>query len=449
MKKTITKTVLSVITLVVALLFCSKIISANSIGTDLSRYQGNYAIKATPKDDFSVSQVGGYNAYGYYDQLTYKSQVSSGIAQGLKMHSYIWMESGANSSKAVQIVNHFLPKIQTPKGSVIAIDIEQGYSASYKKGNTNAIIAAMRRIKQAGYVPVLYTGQYYINNIAYYNQIMAQFPNSAWIAKYPTMNVTQTPDMRYAPIMNNMAAWQFTSMGRANGLDVSVDFLGIFKSGYNGTYKPATGGKVPTTNHPTQAVKQGQKANKTPKSAIKVGNTVKVNYSANRWSNGLGIPSWVKGHSYKVIQVSGNKVLLGGIMSWINKSDVEITLTSDQTKKAEKKVVQQSSNTYYTVRSGDFASTIAQRYGITTSQLKSWNGIANINLIYPGQRLIVKKGAATTKPAQTSTGRYRIVQNGDSLSRISYLTGYSISYLQTKNHLSNPNFLRIGQRIYY
>lgn len=437
MRKTITKTVLSVITLVVALLFCSKIISANSIGTDLSRYQGNYAIKATPKDDFSVSQVGGYNAYGYYDQLTYKSQVSSGIAQGLKMHSYIWMESGANSSKAVQIVNHFLPKIQTPKGSVIAIDIEQGYSASYKQGNTNAIIAAMRRIKQAGYVPVLYTGQYYINNIAYYNQIMAQFPNSAWIAKYPTMNVTQTPDMRYAPIMNNMAAWQFTSMGRSNGLDVSVDFLGIFKSGYNGTYKPATGGKVPTTNHPTQAVKQGQKANKTPKSAIKVGNTVKVNYSANSWSNGLGIANFVKGHSYKVIQINGNKVLLGGVMSWINKSDVEIVSVN--------KTVPRTGTTY-TVRYGDTLSGIAAKYHTNYQTLARLNGI-NPNRIYVGQR--IKIANAPKQGAQTSTERYRIVQNGDSLSRISYLTGYSISYLQTKNHLSNPNFLRIGQRIYY
>lgn len=442
LRKTITKTVLSVITLVIALLFCSKIVSANTReqGVDLSVYQGYTAVFGQKSDKFSINQIGGYYQGRFVVQPTYKSQVSSTIAQGKRAHTYIYSEFN-NRAQADQMLNYYLPRVQTPKGSIVALDVESGYPT------TDNIMYALNKVRKAGFTAMLYTSKSYASGRFNLQQISNSYP--LWLAEYPDYQVRKQPYYAMFPSFNNVNIFQFTSTYRAGGLDGNVDLTGITKNGYNGTYKPATGGRVPTTNHPTQAVKQGQNANKTPKSAIKVGNTVKVNYSANRWSNGLGIANFVKGHSYKVIQVSGNKVLLGGIMSWINKSDVEITLTSDQTKKAEKKVVQQSSNTYYTVRSGDFASTIAQRYGITTSQLKSWNGIANINLIYPGQRLIVKKGAATTKPAQTSTGRYRIVQNGDSLSRISYLTGYSISYLQTKNHLSNPNFLRIGQRIYY
>ncbi|MFD2018615.1 LysM peptidoglycan-binding domain-containing protein [Ligilactobacillus acidipiscis] len=41
------------------------------------------------------------------------------------------------------------------------------------------------------------------------------------------------------------------------------------------------------------------------------------------------------------------------------------------------------------------------------------------------------------------------MQRGDSLSRISTLTGYSISYLQSKNGIRNANYIYPGQHIYY
>lgn len=419
---------------------------AQEIGTDLSKYQGYSAIKATPNDKFMISQIGGYTHGYYYNQATYHSQVSSAIAQGLKAHTYIWFESGASTARARAIVDHFIPQLQTPKGSVIALDVEEGYSAYSKQGNTNAIIAGMREVKAKGYTPVLYTGKSYINSIAYYNQIVKAFPNSSWIAQYPTMQVTQRPNMNYAPVITNMAAWQFTSMGRPQGLDVSVDFLKVFHNGYNGYRNPNTGGKVPNPvgsnkKQPT-AIKQGLQANKTPKSAIKAGYTVKVNYSAYKWSNGAGIPSWVKGKSYKVQQVSGNKVLLSSIMSWINKADVEITLTSSQTQQAQNKI---AGATYYTVRSGDTLSGIAAKYGTTSAKLQSLNGIMNANYIYVGQRLKVTGTAVKS----SNTPRYRIVQRGDSLSHISALTGYSVSYLQSKNGIRNANYIYPGQRIYY
>ena len=45
---------------------------------------------------------------------------------------------------------------------------------------------------------------------------------------------------------------------------------------------------------------------------------------------------------------------------------------------------------YYTVKSGDALSTIAQKYGTTVAQLVKWNNIKDPNLIYPGQTLRVK-----------------------------------------------------------
>lgn len=57
----------------------------------------------------------------------------------------------------------------------------------------------------------------------------------------------------------------------------------------------------------------------TPK-PIGVGSKVKV--TGNKWATGEGVPGWAKSNVYEVIQVNGNKVLLGSIMSWIYVSDV-------------------------------------------------------------------------------------------------------------------------------
>ncbi|MBF0843583.1 1,4-beta-N-acetylmuramidase, partial [Streptococcus danieliae] len=65
-------------------------------GTDTSKYQGPNAQKAKGSDTFSIAQIGGAIGNTLYDQWTYKSQVSTGIAMGLRMHTYIWMETGAN-----------------------------------------------------------------------------------------------------------------------------------------------------------------------------------------------------------------------------------------------------------------------------------------------------------------------------------------------------------------
>ena len=438
--KKLNKVLLSVATIFLAMLFISTNVSANEYGTDTSRYQGNTVVKGRSDDTFNVAQVGGFTNGYYYDQNTYKSQVRSGIAQGLYEHTYIWMEGGSSATRTVNIVNHFLPKIQTPKGSVIALDVEHGYNGYYKQANTNAIKAGMRRIQQAGYTPVLYTGKAYINSIAYPSQIVKEFGTCLWLAQYPTMQVTQHPNYNYAPVMDGYNSWQYSSMGRSYGLDMNVAFNKIWHNGYNGKHK-VSGGTVAKPKTKPSAVKQGLQANKAKKKNIKVGDTVKVNFSAKRWSNGSKIANFVKGHSYKVIQVSGNKVLLGNVMSWANKKDVEILA-----KKQHTSASQGNSKAQYIVKSGDSWWKIARNHSMNMYKLASLNGKSINSTIYPGQRI---KVSGSSVQSSSNTGRYRIVQRGDSLSRISYLTGYSINYLANKNGIRNINSIYPGQRIYY
>lgn len=392
-------------------------------GVDWSRYQGANGIFGYGHDKFAISQIGGVNGGGIYKQSTYETQVASAIAQGKRAHTYIWYQVGGNASLGEQVLNTFLPQVQTPKGSIVALDYESGASPD-KQANTNAILHGMRMIKAAGYTPMYYSYKPFTLANVYTDQIIREFPNSLWMAAYPSYNVTPTPNYNVFPSMDGVAIYQFTSTYIAGGLDGNIDLTGITDNGYTKNNNPKT---------ETPAASQGQQAENTPKYDIAAGNQVKVKFSAGSWATGEAIPSWVKGRTYSVAQTSGGRVLLSGINSWISKADVEIISVSSAP-------IQAPATSTYTVRSGDTLSSIAAKFGTSYQTLASLNGISNPNLIYIGQTLRVN-GSANTGSV------YYTVQAGDTLSSIASRYGTSYQILASLNGLSNANLIFPGQTL--
>ena len=387
-------------------------------GVDWAKYQGANGVFGYPHDKFAIAQVGGYYNGYFADQWTYPTQVQYAIAQGKRAHTYIYARF-SNKWEADQMLDHYLPKVQTPKKSIVALDVEDGTP------NTEAVLYALDRVEKAGYTAVLYGYKNFLLNHVDLARIAKQYP--LWLGEYPDYNVTPEPNYNYFPSFDNIGIFQFTSTYIAGGLDGNIDLTGLTDVGYkNGNAeKPVT---------KPDAVQQGIIADNTPKKDIKAGYTVKVNFSAKAWSTGQAIPAWVKGNSYKVIQTSGNKVLLGGIMSWIDRANVEILSTANQNN------TQAASNTY-TVRYGDSLSAIAARFGTTVSALQSANNIRNANLIYPGQVLRVS-GQATAQRAYT-------VRSGDNLSVIASRLGTTVGHLQSTNGIRNVNLIYPGQSLRY
>ncbi|QBX15860.1 lysozyme [Streptococcus equinus] len=392
-------------------------------GVDWSRYQGQNGIFGYGHDKFAICQIGGVNGGGMYGQTTYETQVASAIAQGKRAHTYIWYQVGGNASLGEQVLNTFLPQVQTPKGSIVALDYESGASAD-KQANTNAILHGMRMIKAAGYTPMYYSYKPYTVANVYADQIIREFPNSLWMAAYPNYAVTPAPNYNVFPSMDGVAIYQFTSTYIAGGLDGNVDLTGITDNGYT---------KHDNPKNNTPAISQGKQADNTPKSDITSGNQVKVKFSANVWATGQGIPSWVKGRTYDVAQVSGNRVLLAGINSWISKADVEIISVSSAP-------IQAPAVGTYTVRSGDTLSGIAAKFGTSYQALASLNGISNPNFIYIGQVLRVNGSASTGSV-------YYTVHAGDNLSAIAARYGTSYQSIANLNGLGNPNLIYAGQTL--
>lgn len=387
-------------------------------GVDWAKYQGANGVFGYPHDKFAIAQVGGYYNGYFSDQWTYPTQVQYAIAQSKRAHTYIYARF-SNKYEADQMLDHYLPKVQTPKKSIVALDVEDGTP------NTEAVLYALDRVEKAGYTAVLYGYKNFLLNHVDLARIAKQYP--LWLGEYPDYNVTPEPNYNYFPSFDNIGIFQFTSTYIAGGLDGNIDLTGLTDVGYkNGNAeKPVT---------KPGAVQQGIIADNTPKKDITAGYTVKVNFSAKTWSTGQAIPAWVKGNSYKVIQTSGNKVLLGGIMSWIDRSNVEILSTASQNN------TQATSNTY-TVRYGDSLSAIAARFDTTVSALQSANNIRNANLIYPGQVLKVS-GQPTIMSVYT-------VRYGDNLSVIAIRLGTTVSQLQSVNGIRNANLIYAGQNLRY
>ena len=196
-------------------------------GVDWAVYQGPNGKWGYANDKFAVSQIGGTTTgWNLYDQWTYGSQVKSTIAMGRRAHTYIWWQNVTTNAQADYVLNYFLPKVQTPKGSIVALDVESGAQ------NTAVIDHALQRIKDAGYTPVLYGYKNYLVNNTDLHYLASKYV--LWLAEYPNYQVTPQPNYNYFPSFANVGIFQFTSTYIAGGLDGDIDLTGVTDNGYKG-----------------------------------------------------------------------------------------------------------------------------------------------------------------------------------------------------------------------
>lgn len=103
---------------------------------------------------------------------------------------------------------------------------------------------------------------------------------------------------------------------------------------------------------------------------------------------------------------------------------------------------------YYTVKSGDTLSSIALRYGTTVSEISKLNNIQNVNLIYPGERLLVVKNSTIQGNEERCTGKIiYTVKSGDTLSKIANKYGVTVSHIAEMNNITNVNLIYPGQKL--
>ncbi|UVW04514.1 LysM peptidoglycan-binding domain-containing protein [Limosilactobacillus fermentum] len=380
-------------------------------GVDWSKYQGNAGKWGYARDDFSISQIGGYYNGSFVPQTTYGTQVANTIALNKRAHTYIYAQF-SGTAQADQMLDYYLPKVQTPKGSIVALDVESG------NPDLASVEYALQKVQDAGYTAILYGYKsFLINHLgsAGLQEIASQYP--LWLAEYPNYNVTPEPNYNYFPSFINVQMLQFTSTYVAGGLDGNVDFTGITENGYKdgNAQKPAT--NTPATNTGKQLHED------THNYTVKSGDTLSA--IASRYGMTVNALVTLNGIQNANLIYPGQVLRVADSGQGSNVSQKATTATTAGT---------------YTVRYGDTLSAIASRYGTSTSTLASINGISNPNWIYPGQVLKLSGGSST---------RTYTVRSGDTLSGIASRLGTSWTSLKAKNVISSANLIYPGQTLYY
>ncbi|MHB7982079.1 GH25 family lysozyme [Lacticaseibacillus paracasei] len=356
------------------------------IGVDWAVYQGANGKYGT-NNKFAIIQAGGTQGGTLYDQWTYASQVKAAQANGLKAHTYLWYGVGGSADIGRQALDYFLPKILTPKGSIVALDYEDGASSSMD-ANTDAILYGMRRIAQAGYTPMYYSYKPYTLAHVDYQRILAEFPNSLWIAAYPDYQIRALPDYGVFPSMPGIALYQFTSMHAAGGLDGNVDLLGVTDNGYS--QQPVAPSKPATPSQPSTSTAASD-TDYAQTGVFKPSATVNIRTGAGNGYASVG--SYAPGESviYDHVYIRGTYVWARYLSYSGRYHYVALGVNGGESYGSRSSgYTSLVSHTYYTVRYGDSFWSIARKYGISMYTLAANNGKSIYSLIYPGESLYIR-----------------------------------------------------------
>lgn len=98
----------------------------------------------------------------------------------------------------------------------------------------------------------------------------------------------------------------------------------------------------------------------------------------------------------------------------------------------------------YIVKSGNTLSGIANRYGMSSKELRKLNGMSSKAVLKIGQKL---KVPAKNKKASKSQANIYVVKSGNTLSGIANKYGMSSKELRAMNDMDSKAVLKIGQKL--
>jgi len=132
----------------------------------------------------------------------------------------------------------------------------------------------------------------------------------------------------------------------------------------------------------------------------------------------------------------------------IKKENNKVTEKKEKvTEKKEKKAPTEKLQNY-TIKEGDYLSGIAEDYGVTTAELKEWNGIEGDKILV-GQKLKIYSNKKVTENKEKTSNKkatFHIVEEGDNLSTIAEMYDVTVNDLKDWNDLEEDKIL-VGQKL--
>ena len=221
-------------------------------GVDVAVYQSksvNY-----PGAEFALVKVTEGTSY---INPSASAQIKSAKSRGLLTGGYFYANHCASVSRAREEAKFAVVKAKAfgvPLGSYLADDFEQGDGNDvYKNGasaNTDAVLAAMQVIKDAGYKPLVYAGAAIMRNRLDTSRIIKTFGTCLWVASYKVSGRQDYADFNYFPSMDGVTIWQFTDNYRGYGVDGNISVVDLKASSISSSHKSTNKTVESLSQHP-------------------------------------------------------------------------------------------------------------------------------------------------------------------------------------------------------
>ncbi|MDE6947596.1 MAG: hypothetical protein K2P14_10485 [Anaeroplasmataceae bacterium] len=314
-------------------------------GIDISAHQGNIDL-AVLKDqiDFVIIRAG-YGTKGTID-TKFKRNADLcrqlGIPVGFYWYSYALNVDGAKK-EATAMINAINPYKDIMKYGVW-FDMED--ADGYKKKNgmpSNEVLRQMcaefcKMTEEAGFYSGIYASESWFNNQLKSTEL-DRFDK--WVAQWPTSGGKQTALATNAEKRSDLHLWQFTSVGKFTGyngnLDTNYAYVDFPNPGQVTVEPTPTPEPVKKSNEEiAEEVKAGKwgngedRKNKLTEAGydynaiqaivnasygasanMSITKGSKVKFTGTKSYSGINLASWTKNSIFDVIEVSGDRVVIG------------------------------------------------------------------------------------------------------------------------------------------
>ena len=346
-------------------------------GIDVSEFQGSINWDKVKADGikFAILKLGNiYDAQSNYKDSKFDTNYKNAKAEGIKIGAYIY-----NYCNTVDTLKEGLEwALEQLDGKKLDMPIYLDMEDKDIQGETVETLTEQcnefaKYVKSKGYQVGVYANANWLKN----ELNMSDFDKdlSIWVAQYKVSK----------PQIENPDIWQYTSDGSISGISGRCDMNYLYNEDIMKESGPADASDKRTVDELAQEVIDG------------------------KWGDGKDRKSKLEkaGYDYDEVQDRVNEMLAKP-----KKSITEVAKdvingkygNGDERKKkleaegydydeVQAKVNQLLGATVtktYTVKSGDTLSAIASKYKTTVDKLVKDNKIENANLIYPGQKIIIK-----------------------------------------------------------
>ena len=310
-------------------------------GIDISSYQSGIDLTVVPCDFVIIKATQGTGYVNPDCDRAYQQAKRAGKLRG----TYHYVGGGNAVAEADYYINNIKGYL---RDGLLAIDWEAEQNSAW--GNEAYLEQLVRRvIERTGVKPLIYS---MASRYAQVAAVAKKLDCGLWIAEYADMNPTSYQAHPWREGAYACAIRQYTSTGRLNGWGGNLDLNIAYMTRDQWAKYVNPGGKPAPAPAPSKPA---------PAPARKSEDTIAAEVIAGKWGNGQDRVNRLKQAGYNPANI--------------------------QAKVNAKLGASKPAARTYTVRAGDNLSAIAAKYGTTYQALAAKNGIANPNLIYPGQVL--------------------------------------------------------------